>query len=204
MSRIIFCATVAFSCCGVQAFGQGYYSQPGAHYQLTASPQQSDIPNPFDFSNQPAPPSTAPQAELSNSFQDPDSIPGCAQPPERSIVDTMVDHSMLMNTPHASYEPVDWCQTITTPNPVAEMMLREYCVDGLWDGYEAQRAHLCAHMWHKLSGHGCGSCGSQCGCCGSQVLVPVQPSRTAIAHHIMEPRPVLETVMLERVSVVPK
>ncbi len=168
MSRIIFCATVAFLCCGLNSFGQdsGLNKQSGSAFRSIAFPQATDIPNPFEFSRETESSAVAaPQAELPDSLQDPTSLPVTRQHHERTVVDTIVDHSMLMNTPHASYEPVEWCQSMATPNPIGEIMLREFCVQGLWDGYEAQRAHLCAHMWHKLSGHHCGSCGPSGSCC---------------------------------------
>jgi hypothetical protein len=194
MSRMIICATVAFVCCGQQSFAQpGAYdheSQP--RLQIADFPQDTVIPNPFDFSTESTSPSDRtpavrkPQAELSDAVPDPGSLPVARQPHQRSIVDTMVDQSMLMNTPHADFEPVEWCPTMRGPNPVGEFMLRQFCVDGLWDGYEAQRAHLCLHQWHKLTGRGCQNCGTACGSaanchgsgdCGSTVRNRYRTSR---------------------------
>ena len=79
-----------------------------------------------------------------------------------SVVDTIVTQAALGNVPHCATTPIYWGETQHTPNPVAEWLLREQCVAGLWAGYPQQRAAECAHMWACLSGHSC-SCGSGCG-----------------------------------------
>lgn len=78
---------------------------------------------------------------------------------QRSVVDTIVDQAAIGNIPHVSTTPIQWCPAPQTPSPVAEWLLREECVAGLWDGYPQRRAAECAHMWAHLSGH-CGHCGS--------------------------------------------
>lgn len=88
---------------------------------------------------------------------------------QRSVVDTIVDHAALGNTPHVAYTPIYWGGAPQTPNPVANWLLREECVAGLWDGYPQQRAAECAHMWAHLSGH-CGHhghAGCAAGSCNS-------------------------------------
>jgi hypothetical protein len=172
MIRMIFCAAAALSCCGATSlFGQNHSTDvlPTLDVQQATPvvfPQDSTLPNPFDFApsgmaetpSQPEPPASAETAS------DPSSLPVTRSNNDRSVVDTIVDQAALMNTPHASYEAVDWCGSIETPNPVGEVLLRQFCVEGLWDGYEAQRACVCARMWHHLQKHHCGGCGHSTGC----------------------------------------
>ncbi|MEO8271514.1 MAG: hypothetical protein ABI557_17455 [Aureliella sp.] len=86
-----------------------------------------------------------------------------------SVVDTIVNQAALGNIPHCATTPIDWGVSPHTPHAVAEWLLREQCVAGLWDGYPQQRAAECAHMWACLNGHSaCGSgCNSACGPCNA-------------------------------------
>lgn len=77
-----------------------------------------------------------------------------------SVVDTIVNQATLGNLPHCATTAIDWGTAPHTPNAVAEWLLREQCVAGLWDGYPQQRAAECAHMWACLAGHS--ACGSGC------------------------------------------
>ncbi len=101
--------------------------------------------------------------------QDPASLPvGRHHRRAPSVVDTIINQAALGNIPHASTTPVYWGGTHHTPNPVAEWLLREECVAGLWANYPQQRAAECAQMWACLAGHsscGASSCGTVSGPC---------------------------------------
>lgn len=90
---------------------------------------------------------------------------------QHSVVDSIIDHTASGSIAHASDTPIYWGGAPQTPNPVADWLLREECVAGLWDGYPQQRAAECAHMWSHLSGHsricggGCGTVAGQCNAC---------------------------------------
>jgi hypothetical protein len=100
---------------------------------------------------------------------DPASLPvGRHHRRQGSIVDTIIDQATLGNVPHTCHSPIHWGDSRHTPIPVAQWLLREECVDGLWANYPQQRAAECAQMWACLSGHGCGGhCGCGAGHCGT-------------------------------------
>lgn len=209
MKKLIFCGTVAILCCGSSSsFAQMRIlsGAPTPAPKLVATQADFDgkglaavddgIANPFDMlgnaatANQAPPPPAVgpvqPQAEIS---EDPQSLPvGLRHRHRRGIVDTMANYGQVASVPNATHTPVDWCSGATrAPNHVANMLMREQCVQGLWDGYEAQRAAECAHMWAKLTAtrrcHGCGHCsksGCTTGCasggCASQPINRYQPS----------------------------
>ncbi len=147
---------------------------------LPLVPNSADaIPNPFDFFDQELP-QVEPQAEVSQtdlqstsppleesitSDQEAESDPASLPVGRRhrhngpSVVDTIVNQATLGNIANASVTPISWGGNIQTPNPVAEWLLREECVQGLWANYPAQRAAECATMWSKLAGP-CGGCSS--------------------------------------------
>ena len=146
---------------------------------LPLAPNSTEaIANPFDFFDRELP-QVEPQAEVSQSDlqsaspsnetltndqeteSDPASLPvgrrhGHNGP---SVVDTIVSQATLGNIANASVTPVYWGGNTQTPNPVAEWLLREECVQGLWANYPQQRAKECATMWSKLAGP-CGGCSS--------------------------------------------
>ena len=105
---------------------------------------------------------------------DPNSLPVGRHHRQRTVVETIIDHSAAAYVPNASYAPVYWGnQMPQAPNPVAEVMLRQQCVDGLWAGYQAERAQECAAKWEHIAGkhHGCTSCkgaGKPCSTCDVQ------------------------------------
>ena len=153
-------------------------------------PSNEEIPNPFDMlgntknkpSEQkpqapiidpaPAPPTQIvpaqpvlktdlPQAEIT---ADPTRLPVRTNAP---VVDTMATYGHIAGVPDATATQVDWCYgTAQTPNPVAEVLLRQECVEGLWDGYDAMRAEECALMWSRLTAQkkcrGCSKCRPDC------------------------------------------
>ncbi len=161
--------------------------------EVTALPfsdeNQQELPNPFDYfsdeqdttpkhQTQTQPQPQAQQSEqlsteavLQPSPHDPSSLPVAKT--KRSIVETIVDQGVLTSVANASHTPVHWGGTPQTPNPVAEWLLREQCVQGLWANYPQQRAAECAQMWSRLAGHSCakGACGVQgpCSVCSQPV-----------------------------------
>ena len=171
MKKTLLCATVAFLCCGVNSSFAQMRMLPG---QPTPAPRlaaaqitEAEIASPFD--------SLSDELESSDFYNegsqkasqnvepasDPTSL-NVSRPDGRNVVDAMVDYSTLSTVPDCSIVPVDWTQSARTPNPVAEILLRERCVNGLWDGYQAERAAECAHMYAKINGHsrcGSGACG---------------------------------------------
>lgn len=171
MKKTLLCATVAFVCCGATSSFAQMRMLPG---QPTPAPRlaaaqitEAEIASPFDSLADELEPSDffddSPLQESNSSepASDPTSL-NVSRPDGRNVVDTLVDYSTLSNVPDCSIVPVDWTQSARTPNPVAEILLRERCVNGLWDNYPAERAAECAHMYAKLNGHsrcGSGACG---------------------------------------------
>ena len=121
---------------------------------------------------------SAPNSEAQElDADDADSIPvGRQHLHNPSVVDTIVNQATLGNIPHCATTPVYWGDTQHTPNPVADWLLREECVAGLWAGYPQQRAAECAHMWARLSGHSSCGCGSGCGNVSGPCSVCTQPT----------------------------
>lgn len=74
---------------------------------------------------------------------------------------------VLQNVPEVGMVPVYWpggnCGCVT-PNPIAAVMMRNWCTDGLWDNYACERSRQCQHIQHALHGHNryTQGCGSQC------------------------------------------
>ncbi len=170
-------------------------SAVGAPQRALSGEGTEQIANPFDyFAEQESPQTTqaAPTEAATRSLpeqpgliEDAASDPVAAQPPasdslpatlpvgrhhhQRSIVDTIVDQAALGNVPQLMYAPLYAAGAPQTPNPVADWLLREECVAGLWGGYDRQRAAECAHMWAHLSSH-CGhhaTCGHHAGACNA-------------------------------------
>lgn len=78
---------------------------------------------------------------------------------------------VLAGTPDIAFTPVCWGQAMggcVTPNPVADYMMRNWCVNGLWDTYPCQNARQCQHIQHHI--HGVNRYGTHCyggACCGA-------------------------------------
>lgn len=122
------------------------------------------IPDPFVLSPEPSPsdaiqeaaelaPADAPLGGTATS-DDPKSLDATSRRVRKpTVVDTMADYATLADIQHAGHAAVDWSYGMGhTPNHVAEAMLREYCVDGLWDGYSELRARECAEQWAHIHG----------------------------------------------------
>ena len=199
MRMIFLYATVAFLCCGnCSLFAQirtlngapspaprlaaNQAEVDGAGIPLVPS-EQPAIANPFDMlqgnagDNAPATPSFTQPTQPSQPAGDPTSLPVKQENADGNLVNTMANHALVDSIPNASVTPVDWCLgQMRAPNHVAQVLMHQECVDGLWARYPAQRAHECAHMWNKLTvkkgchGDNCcydNCCNSGCnnGCC---------------------------------------
>lgn len=77
--------------------------------------------------------------------------------------------AVLAHTPQVGMVPVYWPQGMAgcaTPNPIAAIMARNWCTQGLWDSYQCERDLQCQCIQQQLNGSGhCGHCGSA-GHCG--------------------------------------
>lgn len=132
----------------------------------------TNIPNPFDFGGVPEAPPTPTYADESaelEDLQDPTSLPTGIRHRRRNAVDAMVDYAVLSGVGQASHG-VHWGYGIpTAPNHIANILVRQECVDGLWDSYPAMRAAECELMWRHLTATkhcGCGGgCNSGCQSC---------------------------------------
>ncbi|MCA9190938.1 MAG: hypothetical protein KDB03_04235 [Planctomycetales bacterium] len=83
-------------------------------------------------------------------------------------LDANVGTSFVPTVPNAGFAPAQWCQPTAGYNPVATYMLRQWCVDGLWDNYPCERAALCADMHgHLTKKSACSTCapGIACNSC---------------------------------------
>ncbi len=147
---------------------------------------QEVIPNPFDFfasedpSSMPSVPAelrTTPvvdEVAASPSDVDPQSLSVGRRHRQQSMTETILDHGTVAAIPHTAMAPVCWSASDQTPNPIANILLRQDCnQQALWNGYSAQRAAECARMWRHLSGeHRCGhggKCGQGCECASGAV-----------------------------------
>lgn len=180
---------------GLTATSHGQDSWGNSNDPLSFSDQPA-VPNPFDTtpsssdasstgtSTEDRPKAGKLQLEASPANQSPEEAPA---PPAGSIpggqpvanyatgaFPSGVDYEILAMTPHIRQVPVQWSHPASTPNPVGEIMLREFCTSGLWRGYAAERAAECAHMWKKIEGSrkhcgaGCDACDSGCTSCQTQ------------------------------------
>jgi hypothetical protein len=69
---------------------------------------------------------------------------------------TAATHPDLFTAPHVAHEPIVWpygLEGAAVPyNPTVTVMTRNWCADGLWDNYAAQRAAECARIQSDLHG----------------------------------------------------
>jgi len=179
--------------------------------QMLTPAASPEIPNPFDYFDQgfsaeqtpiespvslAPPPQTEPLASESPVAEkaaesDPASLPVGRHHRQNSptIVDTIVSHATLGNIPNAAVTPVYWGGAPQTPNPVAQWLMREQCVEGLWANYQQQRAAECDHMWSHLNGHGCGTaCASgPCSVCSQHAHQPATPRNRYLERFAAQP-----------------
>lgn len=195
MKTTTFFATVASLCCGLSSlFGQSATSgilnldapAPAASQLESANGAPGtthEIANPFSFFSD-DPPAVEPRQSAdsgrSASDRDPSSLSPRDDRHKPTLIDTMANHALLANIPHAAHSHDCWYGPCATPNPVAEVLLRQECVDGLWAGYQAQRAAECAKMWHHLAGRPA-PCYSVCGPCSA--CSPQPPRNRYLEQH---------------------
>lgn len=178
MNRLISTTAIVLLSVQASAFAQGptVPTLPLIQPEVGPAMQAPLIPNPFDNAPVEAPPLPAEVAsDLEVGPQDPTSLPtGLRHRHRRSPVDAMVDYATLSGVADASgpHGIVDWGYgQLKAPNHIASILLREECVDGLWDSYPATRAAECELMWKRLTAtkrccqgcNGCGGCASGCG-----------------------------------------
>lgn len=178
MKNLLFCATVAFSCCAASiCLSQSdldseleFSDPPSNPFDFPASQVKDLSPPPNASPSTPAAPQQEPATQQPVATQHGGAYPPRAHgvPPQAhgSPQQPMVDLSVLAHTPHVKHTPINWAQQVQTPNPIADILLREYCSQGLWNGYEQERAAECAHMAKKLAGGCCGKC-TQCNQCNT-------------------------------------
>jgi hypothetical protein len=81
-------------------------------------------------------------------------------------VDTILQNSAAPVPSGTDFAPAYWSGYGRAPNPLADYMRSQWCVDGLWDSHAAERAAQCAKQAYRIS---CGwrhNCGCGAGCCG--------------------------------------
>ncbi|MEM7477537.1 MAG: hypothetical protein AAF483_21330 [Planctomycetota bacterium] len=208
MKRLILCATVVL--------GLGQFVCAQSSLPLPLQFEEAELPtvtreNPFDdlqrtISEPPPPPQQIihgnPPFMLNQptGITDPASIPA-GQHHHRSspIIDTMVSASGA-NMPNSSNAPIDWRQgQCCTPLYVAQILMQQECVDGIWNGYSEMRAAECAKQWRLLTCQKCCKCGgcfgvncqpcnrysNSCdtctGCASRSAAVPAQPNHVTTA-----------------------
>ena len=202
MKSISFCAAILFTC----GFTASSFSQDssGSSKDPLAFSDVPTVPNPFDFGQSKEEDSNdGLQLNSSGSSSSKDAAPTApkndsAIPGGKPVGNyghsvgppTNVDLTVLSMTPHIRQTPVQWSHHARTPDPVGEMMLREFCSRGLWDGYSAERAAECACMHRKLEKcrkkgcqTGCSSC-SGCSTCSSCNSCAKPVNRYRVMHHV--------------------
>ncbi len=95
---------------------------------------------------------------------DPASIPTGTHHHRNTMVDRVAQQQTVASVPLASDAVIDW--GFGHPHPpiyIAQIMLRQDCVEGLWCGYGAIRTAACAKQWERLSAQECRKCKTGCG-----------------------------------------
>lgn len=191
MRFTILFSAVALSCCGLTSLASAQYSRsaglptpaPGLYLGQSDEPEQPQTQvetnksttdeqagkrSPFDFLNKDAAASTTPEAASLQYDSSPSADAGTGKAVGRrnsSPADTIIAGAKAVNASY--FPPIDWASAgHRTPNPTADYMLLEYCVDGLWNNYAAERARQCARQTERIYGghRHCGSCGVQPTC----------------------------------------
>lgn len=80
-------------------------------------------------------------------------------------VESIIENSRLQH--FSGYQlgsASNWGGAGRRSDPIADYMRIEFCSSGLWDGYEAERARICAKQYERIYGHPHHCCGAGCGC----------------------------------------
>lgn len=187
----VLASAVAISCCGFVSFSSAQYSQPtGAP---TPAPtlhlvQSEDVtnqqpgessegratdssskPSPFDFfpSDRANPVQQSESASSQSDVVIEDSEPATKAVGRRHHASSPADAIISGANATNYFAPADWSSTVRqTPNPTADYMMREWCVNGLWDNHPAEMALQCARQSRLIYGghHHCGQCRVPAGC----------------------------------------
>lgn len=126
-------------------------------------------PSPFDlFSSDPASAPAEPAALKNDTKPAADTAVGKPVGRHgRSAAETIIAGASAVSQGSNYFPPIDWSSGLhRTPNPTADYMLRQYCVDGLWDNFAAERAQQCARQMERIYGghRHCGGCAAQQPC----------------------------------------
>lgn len=186
MKTLKFCATVAFLCSGSSLFAQTLTVNPTvkstelrsvlvgsgdseliqpSDTSLTREPfAQSEIDVPstdFNYEKEPVSIDFSPQNDPSSISNAETSKPVTTNNPAASNnpVDRIISNGLLVNTPMAN-GPIAWPMMNAPYNPTAQIMQKNWCTDGLWATYDAERAAQCAQIQAALAGENrrCLSC----------------------------------------------
>ncbi len=78
----------------------------------------------------------------------------------RTMVDTILHYGSLDGIPDANTMPVQWPSStpVSRSNPVGHYMLQNWCVQGLWYQYPAERAAECQVIQQRLAARSGNSC----------------------------------------------
>ncbi len=186
----VLASAVAISCCGIVSFSSAQYSQPtgaptpaptlhlvqsedATSQQLgesneARSTDSSSKPSPFDFfpSDRANPVQQSESASLQSDVVIEDSEPATKAVGRRHHASSPADAIISGANAIGYFAPIDWASAARqTPNPTADYMMREWCVDGLWDNHANEIALQCARQSQRIYGgyHHCGQCGVQPG-----------------------------------------
>lgn len=207
----VLASAVAIACCGFVSFSSAQHSQltgaptPAPKLNLVQSEdttsqqlgessearatESTSKPSPFDFfpadrTNEVQPSETA---SLQSDVSIEESEPATKAVGRRHHASSPAD--AIINGAQATgyFAPIDWSSAARqTPNPTADYMMRQWCVDGLWDNHAAEMALQCARQSQRIYGghHHCGQCRVQPGCQNgacqqAHVAAPVRSSGCA-------------------------
>lgn len=178
--RILLCFVAAMgfhsSCCVFA--NDGYFSASGSHRGSLVS-INFDHAEVSDFEQSASDSGYAPADELqledisseeagSSASQDPQALPAVPPPHPVDPVETILQNSPSMVPAGTDFAPLHWSGLGRAPNPLADYMRQQWCVDGLWDSHPAERAAQCAKQAYRISGawrHHCSHC--NCSYCGN-------------------------------------
>jgi hypothetical protein len=80
-------------------------------------------------------------------------------------VESIIENSKLQHfSGFQMGSTIAWGGTGRRSDAIADYMRLEFCTNGLWDGYDAERARICAKQHERIYGHPHGCCAAGCGC----------------------------------------
>lgn len=186
----VLASAVAIACCGFVSFSSAQYTQltgaptPAPTLKLVqsedATSQQlgessearttdsTSKPSPFDFfpSDQANPVQQSESASLQSDVSIEDSETATKAVGRRHHASSPADAIISGAQATGYFAPIDWSSAARqTPNPTADYMMRQWCVDGLWDNHAAEMSLQCARQSQRIYGghHHCGQCRVQPG-----------------------------------------